>query len=255
MAPKRNALIAATALFAFTAPALAADDHGAHWTYGGSAGPGNWGKLKPEYSTCGAGVQQSPVDIAVSHSIDADLSEIEFFYRPTNLNVLNNGHTIQANYGEGSTITVNGDNYELLQFHFHTPSEHTLNGEAYDMEVHLVHKNAEGKLAVVGIFMEEGSANNALEPVWQNMPAKADITNKVASIKINGADLLPNDSSEYFHYKGSLTTPPCTESVSWYVLKTPTQVSAEQIEAFASLVQENARPTQPLHRRFVLGAE
>ena len=255
MASTSNALIAATALFAFTAPALAADDHGSHWTYGGGAGPDNWGKLKPEYSTCGAGVQQSPIDIAVSNSIDADLSEIEFFYRPTDLNVLNNGHTIQANYGEGSTITVNGDSYELLQFHFHAPSEHTLNGKAYDMEVHFVHKNTQGELAVVGIFMEKGSANAALETIWENMPAKANTTHKLSGISIHGKDLLPGDASEYFHYKGSLTTPPCTESVSWYVLKTPIQVSAEQIDAFASLVPDNARPIQPLHRRFVLIAE
>ena len=163
--------------------------------------------------------------------------------------VINNGHTIQVNYAQGSSVTINGEKFSLLQFHFHTPSEHTINNKASALELHLVHRNEVGKLAVIGILLNEGKANTLIEEVWKNIPATGK-TNTVSDRLINAANLLPKGRS-YYSYSGSLTTPPCSEGVKWNVFVEPITVSAEQIEAFEKIYQVDARPIQPTNSRII----
>ena len=163
------------------------------------------------------------------------------------LEVLNNGHTVQVNYAPGSTVSINGETYNLLQFHFHTPSEHLFAGKAAPMELHLVHQNAAKELAVVGIPIVVGKANPVIEQIWANIPAASE-TKQVAGVMMNATDLLPS-SLAYQSYAGSLTTPPCSEAVKWNVMAEPIELSQEQIETFENLYQMNARPVQPTNGR------
>ncbi len=219
-----------------------------HWSYTGADGPDKWGSLSPEYSTCKSGTGQSPVNI--SKTIGANVGDIEFNYNEAPLKMLNNGHTIQVNYSPGSSITVNGRTYNLLQFHFHSPSEDTVKGKHYDMQAHFVHKSDDGQLAVVGVFLKKGKNNSFVQTLWNEMPHEVNHEVEGHS-QINGMALLPSNGS-YYHFTGSLTTPPCSESVQWFVLKTPVEVSAEQVEKFVSAVGHNARPTQPVNDRAVI---
>lgn len=229
--------------------------HTAHWAYKGEAGPANWGDLKNEYATCGQGTQQSPIDIRSDNAISADLGAIQFDYKAVPLKVVNNGHTIQVNYAPGSSITVAGKTYQLLQFHFHTPSEHTVNGEAAPMELHFVHRNDAGELAVVGVMTEKGQMHEALQPVWDRLPHEINKEMTVAGLQVDAATLLPPQSGNYYHYMGSLTTPPCSEIVSWFVLKDPIVVSEAQIARFIDMIGANARPVQGINRRLVVVAD
>ena len=237
----------AVALF-FVSTAIAGSGHGAHWGYEGDVGPERWGGLSHEFEKCSKGKKQSPIDIP--SSAGASGHELKLSYKPSSLRVINNGHTIQVNYDEGSYITINGEKHHLLQFHFHTPSENVVDGKPYDMEAHLVHKSADGQLAVVGVFMKKGKHNPFLQTVWDNLPAKEG-HEKTAAASINVLDFLPADKS-YYHFEGSLTTPPCSEGVKWHVMKTHVEVSADQIATFANLFKANARPAQPLNGRKVL---
>ncbi len=223
---------------------------GAHWGYSGASGPANWGDVKPEYGTCKLGMSQSPVNIIPTKALRGDLGPIEFDYRDTPLKMINNGHTIQVNYGSDSFMRVSGKTYKLLQLHFHSPSEDSVNGKSYDMQAHFVHQNSEGQLAVVGVFLEKGEYNPFIGTLWNEMPHEVN-SEQVSHTQINGSSLLPSNGS-YYHFSGSLTTPPCSEDVQWYVLQTPVEASAEQIEEFVSLVGHNARPTQPLNDREVI---
>ncbi|OGQ51594.1 MAG: hypothetical protein A3J24_00950 [Deltaproteobacteria bacterium RIFCSPLOWO2_02_FULL_53_8] len=221
--------------------------HQPHWGYEGEYGPKHWGAMSKENAVCSQGKTQSPIDITgASHE---PLPDIGFAYKPSKLNILNNGHTVQVNYDEGSSITLDNVKYNLLQFHFHDPSEHTVGGKSFGMEVHLVHKNAKGELAVVGLLINEGKENAVLAETWKNMPAKAD-EKKALSSKINAQDLLPSDHS-YYRYTGSLTTPPCSEGVNWLVFTTPIEMSKAQIAAFKKIINKNARPVQPINARKV----
>ena len=235
----------------FCTGSFAAGGHNAHWGYEGEEGPEHWAGISEEYKACSSGKSQSPVDI--KDAAGADLKAITFNYKSSRINILNNGHTVQVNYDEGSSIEVDGVKYDLLQFHFHGPSEHTVKGEFSDMEMHLVHRDKDGNLAVVGVMMEVGTENEALSGVWANLPEE-----KSDAMTVKGAveaeKLLPKDRS-YYTYSGSLTTPPCTEGVKWLVLKNPVQLSGEQIEAFAGIIEENNRPVQPLHGRKVTGKQ
>jgi len=227
----------------------AAAHGGGHWGYGGDGGPAHWGALKQDYHVCGDGRMQSPIDIAGGFKGAGD--RIKFDYNQTPLSIVHNGHTVQANYAPGSGITVSGKRYELLQFHFHTPSEHAVGHKRTAMEVHFVHKSADGQLAVVGAMMRIGAENRALRKLWSNMPMKAGPAHKMAGVRINGLDLLPKNRS-YHRYMGSLTTPPCSEGVNWFVLKQPLQVGAGQVDKFTTAVSVNARPLQALNNRLVL---
>ena len=258
------AVLAATAL-AIT-PAMAAEkkksDHGnvakttsqgnGHWAYHGDIGPNHWGDLSPSFAACGKGMSQSPVDL---HNADtARMQAIGFHYRVTPIYLLHNGHTVQANYKAGSSITIGEDQFDLLQFHFHTPSEHKVGGQAFPMEIHFVHKHqASGRLAVVGVLVAPGNHNLAAQEIWDNLPQKANTTSDHPRTLINGRDLLP-ENKDYFRYMGSLTTPPCSEGVSWYVLQTPVQFSAAQIQRIGNLMGYNARPVQKRNHRMVLKA-
>ncbi|MBI5560006.1 MAG: carbonic anhydrase family protein [Deltaproteobacteria bacterium] len=222
-------------------------EHAGHWGYEGEAGPNRWGELSPEFAVCSEGRTQSPIDITTG--TEKDLKDLEFKYnKNSSLDIVNNGHTVMVNYEGGSALVVDGDEYGLVQFHFHSPSEHTVNGNYYDMEMHLVHKNKEGKLAVVGVFMKKGGQNTALDGIWANLPKEEG--KKTAGVPFNAADLLPQNKA-YFRYPGSLTTPPCSEGVTWLVLKNTVEVSAEQIEAFRKIMDNNNRPVQPLNEREV----
>ncbi len=221
----------------------------AHWTYGGDTGPQHWGDLNAGNKVCSLGFQQSPVDLR--QAIPASPGQISVDYKPTTLRVVNNGHTIQCNTDPGSTMMLDGDKFRLLQFHFHHPSEHAMDGRRFDMEAHFVHINDAGMLAVLGVFIEPGGENNVLAPVWQHMPPSAGPEKKVSSVKIDPVKLLPVDRN-YFRYLGSLTTPPCSEKVIWSVFSQPVQASSAQVGQFAGLFDMNARPLQGLHRRLLL---
>ena len=218
-----------------------------HWDYEGSAGPEAWGQLRPEYSKCATGQRQSPIDIR--GGIAVDLEPIRFDYRPSAFSVIDNGHTVQVNVEPGNAITITGRRYELVQFHFHRPSEERVNGRQYDMVAHLVHKDSEGRLAVVAVLLDRGSAQAIVQAVWNNLPLeKGDEIAARAPIDLNR--LLPAERG-YFTYMGSLTTPPCSEGVLWMVMKQPVPVSGEQIDIFARLYPMNARPIQAASGRLI----
>ncbi len=236
----------ATACAAFNA--YASGD--AHWGYAGEHGPDHWAQMKSEFATCASGQEQSPIDI--TSATKSDLVKIKFDYKSSPVKVLNNGHTVQVNYGGDNTITIGSQTYKLLQFHFHSPSENTINKKSYDMEAHLVHKNDKGELAVVGVMMQAGGANKTLEPIWAAIPKE--VNKEVAlTAEINPADLLPA-TQEFYHFKGSLTTPPCSEGVNWFVMRDATTVSTDQVKAFVATVGQNARPVQALNKRSVLSS-
>lgn len=221
--------------------------HAPHWSYAGEAGPQGWAALAPEFATCSSGSRQSPIDIR--GGLRVELDPVQFDYRASRFGVLDNGHTIQVNMAAGNSISVLGRRYDLLQFHFHRPSEERIDGRAFDMVAHLVHKDAEGRLAVVAVLLEGGSAQPVVQAVWNNLPLEKG-EELPASVAIDPASLLPTDR-RYYTYMGSLTTPPCTEGVLWMVMKQPVQLSAQQIELFTRLYPMNARPPQSASGRLI----
>ncbi len=218
-----------------------------HWDYEGLGGPENWGKLDPRNKLCATGERQSPIDI--KDGIKVDVEPIKFRYQPSTFRIVDNGHTILVEAGEGS-ISLTGKTYELVQFHFHRPSEEKINGQRFDMVVHLVHKSDEGQLAVVAVLLERGNENPFIQTLWNNMPLEKNmpVAPPAATIDLNA--LLPS-SRNYYTYMGSLTTPPCTEGVLWLVMKQPVQVSQDQINIFSRLYRNNARPIQPASGRLI----
>ena len=226
--------------------------HSIHWSYEGEYGPEHWGDIKPDYSKCKGGQRQSPVGIALTEKSKLESINVSYYAAP--LKIINNGHTIQVNCRNGSYTAIGNKRYELLQFHFHSPSEHKINGTSYAMEAHFVHKGADGKLAVVGVLMNEGNGNDFIKTLWSNLPKDEGKEHVVADVRINGNQLLPNDLS-YYTYSGSLTTPPCNEIVNWIVLKTPVEASKSQIDIFTSLFKKSARPIQSLCGRVVKESE
>ena len=218
-----------------------------HWSYQGATGPQTWARLRPDFAACGNGQRQSPIDIREGFAVQLD--PVEFAYQPSAFRVTDNGHTVQANLAPGNSIGVLGRRYELVQFHFHRPSEERIDGRAFDMAVHLVHKDAEGRLAVVAVLLERGSHQPVVQAVWNNLPLERG-EEQAARVTIDPSRLLPDDR-RYFTYMGSLTTPPCSEGVLWMVLKQPVQLAPEQIELFARLYPMNARPVQPSAGRMI----
>lgn len=244
-----------SAVSVFVASAQAAETDGHHWSYGGSTGPAKWGSLEKDFATCGLGKHQSPIDIRESAVKKADLPPITFDYKPSPLKIIDNGHSIQVNYAPGSFIGVGGQRYELVQFHFHKPSEEKVNGKSYDMVAHLVHRDSAGKLAVVAVLLEKGGDNPLIKTLWQHLPKEKERETSVDAVNINVADLLPKNTTAYYAFTGSLTTPPCSEDVSWYVLKNPAPISADEIARFGKLYSMNARPVQPLNGREVRASQ
>lgn len=228
---------------------LAALADAPHWAYDGEHGAAHWAEIDKSYAECKLGHAQSPIDIR-SAKVDKDAPALEFAYQAKPLALINNGHTVQVNEAGAGTLTIGGHVYQLAQFHFHTPSEERIHGKPYDLVAHFVHKDEAGKLAVVAVLFRVGKENTALKPVLDNMPIAAGPEHSVAGVSVNPADLLPAKLG-YYHFMGSLTTPPCSEGVSWYVLTTPVELSRTQLAEFRTLYQHNARPVQALNGREV----
>ena len=220
--------------------------HGSvHWGYTGEIGPGQWGTLSPDFALCASGRQQSPIDI--HEAKPQDLANIVFHYGPSKVNILNNGHTVQVNYDSGSYIKLDSVRYDLLQFHFHAPSEHAVNGQLADAEIHFVHKNVDGQLAVVGVLLEQGANNDAYQSVIANLPTEESAAQTI-NVAVAAAQMLPTNQATY-RYSGSLTTPPCSEGVHWLVMAEPVQLSNTQLAAYTAIFMGNNRPLQALNGR------
>jgi carbonic anhydrase len=245
--PLSIAVLALTLLS--TASASAQEHKAGHWGYDGNEGPTHWGDMSPEFAVCTTGHHQSPVDIRNPQKIE--LPPIRFDYKPSPLHIIDNGHTIMINYAPGSTIRVGDKQYTLKQFHFHRPSEEKINGKAFDMVAHLVHADQDGNLAVVAVLLEKGNNNALIRELWNDLPKEKGKEELLDTITINVAALLPEDRG-YYTFSGSLTTPPCSENVTWFVLKRPVPITDDEIEQFTKLYRHDARPTQPLYDRVVL---
>ncbi len=218
------------------------------WGYAGPGAPENWGKLQPGYATCSTGKRQSPIDIR--GGIKVDLEPIRFDYHPSLFRIVDNGHTLQVDVGEGSSITITGRTYALVQINFHRPAEERVNGKTYDMVAHLVHKDYGNNLVVIAVLMDKGAEHPVIQKLWNHMPLEVGMEVTPPNVALELDKLLPQQR-EYYTYMGSLTTPPCTENVLWMVLKEPIGVSPEQIGIFARLYPHNARPIQPAHDRLI----
>jgi len=221
------------------------------WSYEGAEGPEHWAQLDPAYAAC-AGREQSPIDIRGAER--ANLPPLRFEYQSGPLKYLiNNGKTVRVNYhgADNQNFLVVGDQrYQLTQFHFHRPSEELVNGKPYDMVAHFMHQTSDGQVAGVAVFLKTGRANALVQQLWDHMPLTEGPEHEIPGVQINPAALLPKNLS-YYRYRGSLTAPPCTEGVTWFVLKTPVSVSAAQINAFAALYPHDVRPPQPLNGRVI----
>jgi carbonic anhydrase len=217
------------------------------WSYEGEYGPANWGKINPAWAKCGDGNRQSPIDIR--DGMKVELEQITFDYHPSSFNVTDNGKTVQVMVGSGNFITVNNRTYELIQFHFHRPSEERINGKGYEMVVHLVHKDGEGRIAMLALLLERGKPQPVIQTVWNNLPLEK-LETLAPAIELDPMDLLPA-KREYFTFMGSMTTPPCQEGVLWLVMKEPVQASPAQMALFSRLYPLNARPTQPSSGRII----
>lgn len=222
-----------------------------HWGYSGHAGPEHWGELSPDYHACKMGQMQSPIDLSNANAV-ADVA-VKMDYKPVALNILNNGHTVQFNVGNGSTLTTSsGKSYQLLQVHFHTPSEHVVDGKPYPLEAHLVHKSDDGALAVIGVFFAEGKENAALAGVFKHLPEQVQEPVAHEDVTMDPRALVP-ETPHLYRYMGSLTTPPCSEGVNWFVVKQAQEASAEQIAALTKAFGgANARPSLERNNRLVL---
>jgi len=222
-----------------------------NWGYTGALGPENWGNLDPAYTECSTGKKQSPIDLV--GATPSPLPEINFEYKPSAINLENNGHSIEWEYAPGSSIDIGGTQYQLIQLHFHAPSEHEVNGEHFPMELHVVHKTPEGKIAVIGGLIKQGAENPAYARLWSVLPENKGETQS-ADADLNALDLLPANPQQAarYSYEGSLTTPPCTEGVQWNVYEQPIELSQAQIEQFTSIYSNNNRPVSPLNDRKLL---
>jgi carbonic anhydrase len=228
-----------------------------HWDYVEPYGPEHWSDL-PGNSLCHAGLYQAPIALESTSATPGEVAAPSFFYAPSHVDMVNTGHTVQLDYDKGSTIHIGMESYRLAQFHFHTPSEHTVDGVRYPMEMHLVHTDASGKPAVVvGILVKEGTSHHSeLDSAFEHLPTHSDEHISLPRVNVHAARLLPTERS-FFHYMGSLTTPPCTEGIQWYVMRTPIELPAEQIEAYRHLAHltPSNRPLQDRNARTVTLSE
>ncbi len=253
----RQALRARAAAIAVHGAGEVASTHATsdgHWSYEGPNGPPAWGRLKPDFNLCAIGKRQSPINIEASSTLQGPAEPILFSYPPGSASVVNNGRTIQVDVAGDNTLTVRGSSFKLLQFHFHHPSEERVNSQGFAMVAHLVHRNAEGQLAIVAVLLEPGAPNPLIHKVWTYMPLDSGDRVRMPADSLELAGLLPKDQ-RYYQFMGSLTTPPCSEGVLWLVLKQPMTVSREQLRLFAQQFPNNARPVQPVHGRAVRDAQ
>jgi carbonic anhydrase len=250
---RRNLALVCAAAIAVSIPTSLQAQWKTLWSYEGPRGPDHWGELDPEYAACNAGKAQSPIDIRTAEK--ADLPALQFEYRSEPLKYLiNNGYTIRVNYhdapGSGSLLAVGDKRYRLMQFHFHRPSEEYIHGKPYDMVLHLMHQADDGSVLGVAVLIKQGGANATVQQVWSHMPETKSSEEEIPGVEVNPAEMLPRDFG-YYEYVGSITAPPCTEGVTWIVLKTPIELSREQIDAFAKLYPHDVRPLQPVNGRVV----
>jgi carbonic anhydrase len=237
-----------------------------HWSYKGDTGPAHWGSFSENYALCATGKKQSPVDI--TKSVKADLPRLQFNYSTTQMGLVRNDHNLYAVLKAPQSVdfatekldslSIDGETYELLQFHPHTPSEEAINGKRADMVIHFVHQNAQGKLAVVAVHFNQGKANPSVAKMWEGLSQTSSEGNPLEikarkEVQIDVNQLLPEDKN-YYTLEGSLTTPPCTEGVKWIVLKQTVSISAQQLAQYKEIYSHNARPLQPLNGRQVLSS-
>jgi carbonic anhydrase len=227
---------------------------GAHWGYAGEDGPEHWGDLDPGYGVCKTGASQSPINIPAAKLRIKDLESFHFYYKPMPLDVTDTGHSIQVNFEPGCVAKIDNTSYGLVQIHFHRPSEEQINGKSFPMVAHMVHKSPEGKLAVIAVLLTIGKANPVVDAVLANLPKEAGGETKAQKTLVDPMALMP-PVRNYYTYQGSLTTPPCTEGVTWFVLKSPATISAAQEQALAKRYAHNARPIQPAHDRKIESSE
>jgi carbonic anhydrase len=257
--PKINAIgilsVGAAILFAggcaTRAPSVGSHESTAehkHWSYEGETGPAYWGTLQPDYGLCSTGMNQSPIDIVAP--VVEDIPDIQFDYQMSSVVITNNGHTVQVNLPPGHSIDLDGRTYHLVQFHFHAPSEHTVRGKHAAAEMHLVHQASDGRLAVVGMLIEEGAEHAGLAPLWNLLPREKG-TAVTPDLVVSLSDLLPKDRRT-IRYDGSLTTPPGTEGVRWSLMVEPVTLSPTQLEVLTGICKNNNRPVQSLHGRAVV---
>ncbi len=221
----------------------------AHWGYTGHGSPEKWAELSPDNKMCAIGKNQTPINVTTS--LDADLEAIKPIYTTASSTILNNGHTIQVNIEAGSKLTVDSIDFELKQFHFHTPSENHIDGKSFPLEAHFVHLDKDGNIAVLALMFEEGAENLNLAKIWSKMPLKA---NEKSELKLESIafSLLP-ENKDYYRFSGSLTAPPCTEGVRWLVLKTPATISKAQVKKFLDIMKTpNNRPIQATNARIIV---
>jgi carbonic anhydrase len=220
------------------------------WSYEGEKGPEHWAQLKPEFFWCIL-KNQSPINIEKKYTVKASLPRLNLYYKTAKESeVVNNGHTIQINIKEDNTLNYNGEKYQLKQFHFHTPSEHTIEKKSYPLEIHFVHKTEDGKILVVGVMAKLGKANKELDKILNVAPAEEG--EKILDKNLNLNNLMPKDK-RYITYSGSLTTPPCTEGVRWIVLKKTISISKHQLEKLKSVMANpNNRPVQEINSRWII---
>ncbi|KAA8999206.1 carbonic anhydrase [Affinibrenneria salicis] len=239
------------AALAFTACfSLHASEH-AHWSYEGQGAPEHWGQLSPDFSLCGNGKNQSPVDI--HGALKTTHQALQLSYQPGAQHIINNGHTIQVDVSAGNTLVMDNDSFTLQQFHFHAPSENEIDGKAFPLEAHFVYKDQQGALTVLALMFEQGDTNQELEKAWRQMPSTLN-TSETLTTPLNIGALVPSEwRQSYYRFSGSLTTPPCSEGVRWIVLEKPATVSAAQIAKFtAAMHHANNRPVQPLNGRVII---
>ncbi|NBT00122.1 MAG: carbonate dehydratase [Betaproteobacteria bacterium] len=222
----------------------------AHWTYEGAHGPERWAALAPENAKCSQGKTQSPVNIIDRDVIVSDLESVQFHYQPSPFRFEHNGHTLQVSPTGENYVVIRGTRYDLLQFHFHAPSEERINFRNFSMVAHFVHKSAEGRLAVIGVLLDAGGSNPAMDYLWAHLPLSKGETVQPKSASLDMNQLLPKERG-YFQFMGSLTTPPCSEGVLWTLFQEPVKIRPEQASIFLKVVGMNARPVQPLNQRLV----
>lgn len=244
-----EAAIAAALSGCLALSSAASAEIGSKWSYDGKSGPEHWSELSPDFALCKSGRLQSPIDMA--GGARTNFTGLSFDYPKPPSSVANNGHTIQLNFGPGNSLRSGNKTYELLQIHLHSPSEHSVDGRRFPMEIHLVHRAGDGSLAVVGVLVANGEHHMALHRMQAIMPVSSGTTKKITHTSIGAKDFLPDDTT-FVRYVGSLTTPPCSENVHWHVMSTPIEASQHQFDAFLSVIGENARPVQPTADRLVL---
>ena len=224
--------------------------HAKHWGYTADVGPSHWSELNEKFNMCSEGKQQSPINIIPS--TDTDLTPLNLNYTTGSKTIIDNGHTVQVNIADGSILKIGGADYKLKQFHFHTPSENNINGEAYPLEAHFVHATDDGKLAVVAVMFKEGAANPVLSKIWNKLPKLVRGTASKCGLSADEVKALMPTNKTYYKFMGSLTTPPCSEQVKWHVYKTPLTVSKEQATQFTALFgHPNNRPVQASNDRMI----